>query len=180
MARRNQEPALLKGGVTDTGDTGASDRQRIPSGELSFFLSQPRTPRVVIRLLRNCGLSHANIAEAVGASTTSVANWSAGKSEPSDALYERLDFLRAVASHILASRLDGDDERIVKAFVLGSPQGMTDKHDKKCTTLVALSEGRDDVVIDAVRAFGAPKEVVRSPQWGKGPNGGAGTMGDTS
>lgn len=176
MARPNQEPALLKGGATDT---GASDRQRITSKELSFLLSQPRTPRVVIRLLRNCGLSHANIAEAVGASAASVANWSAGKSEPSDALYGRLDFVRAIASHILANRLDGDDERIVKAFVLGSPQGMVDKHGKKCTTLVSLNQGLDDIVVDAVRAFGAPKEGTRSSQSGKGSNGGLGAMGDT-
>jgi DNA-binding transcriptional regulator YiaG len=157
VARRNQSSAPPTAAATE-----GNDLLRITSGELSFLLSQPRTPRVVIRLLRNCGLSHANIAEAVGASTTSVANWSGGKSEPSDPLYERLDFLRAIASHILANRLDGDDERIVKAFVLGKPEGVVDRRGKRCTTLAALKEGLDDVVVDAVRAFGAPAQVTRS------------------
>lgn len=175
MSERHTGSASPRGGATNT---DGSDFQRLTSGELSFLLSQPRTPRVVIRLLRNCGLGHAHIAEAVGASTTSVANWSAGKSEPSDELYERLDFLRAIASHILANRLDGDDERIVKAFVLGKPKGVTDEDGERCTTLTALKEGRDDVVIEAVRAFGDPAKVARSSGLGGRRDDGVSAMGD--
>jgi hypothetical protein len=134
---------------------GASDLPRITSSELSFLLSQPRTPKVVIHLLGSCGLSHANLAEALEASTTSVGNWSSGKSEPKDEQYEKLDFLRTVASHVLANRLEGDDERIVKAFFLGVPQGVVDERGEPCTTLKALAAGRNEVVVDAVRAFGA-------------------------
>jgi DNA-binding transcriptional regulator YiaG len=155
MQERDTRSAPPRGGATDT---EGSDLQRVTSGELCSLLSQPRTPRVVIRLLRNCGLSHAHIAEAVGASTTSVANWSAGKSEPSDALYERLDFLRAIASHILANRLD--------------------EHGKRCTTLAALKAGRDDVVVDAVRAFGNPARVARSARASGCADGGVSAMGD--
>lgn len=134
---------------------GASDLPRITSSELSFLLSQPRTPKVVIHLLGSCGLSHANLAEAVGASVTAIGNWSSGRSEPRDEQYEKLDFLRTIASHVLANRLDGDDERIVKAFFLGVPQGVVDERGQPCTTLKALAAGRSEVVVDAVRAFGA-------------------------
>jgi hypothetical protein len=82
-----------------------------------------------------------------------VGNWSAGKSEPRDEQYEKLDFLRTIASHVLANRLEGDDERIVKAFFLGIPQGVVDEKGEPCTTLKALAAERREVVIDAVRAF---------------------------
>jgi DNA-binding transcriptional regulator YiaG len=130
------------------------DLPRVTSSELSYLLSQPRTPKVVIHLLRSCGLSHAHLAAALGVSQSSVANWSSGKSEPNDELYEKLDFIRTIASHVLANRLEGDDERIVKAFLLGIPQGVVNDEGVPCTTLAALANGDKEVVIEAVRAFG--------------------------
>jgi len=134
----------------------------VTSSELSYLLSQPRTPKVVIHLLRSCGLNHAHIAAALSVSPASISNWSSGKSEPNDEQYERLDFLRTIASHVLANRLDGDDERIVKAFLLGIPQGVVDEKGKPCTTLAALAERRDEVVVDAVRAFGVAARAAGS------------------
>jgi hypothetical protein len=107
-------------------------------------------------------LTLAHIATAIGSPVTSVANWSSGKSEPNDAAYERLDLLRTIASRVLAGRLEGDDERIVKAFLLGSPSGVTDEAGNRCTTLEALAHGRDDVVIDAARAFGEFPDWVKT------------------
>ncbi len=136
---------------------------RVTSSELSYLLSQPRTPRVVIHLLQSCGLTHAHIAKALGVKTSAVGNWSSGKSEPNDRLYERLDLLRSISSHVLANRLEGDDERIVKAFLLGMPQGVVDDLGQPCTTLEALAKERDSVVIEAARSFGAATDFVYTP-----------------
>lgn len=136
---------------------------RVTSAELSYLLSQPRTPRVVIHLLRSCGLTHGHIAEAVQAPPTSVSNWALGRSDPSDEVYERLDLLRTIASHVLANRLEGDDERIVKAFLLGKPQGVVNAQGKRCTTLSAFAAGHDQMVIDAALAFGSAAEPTRTP-----------------
>lgn len=141
----------------------AENLPRVTSSELSYLLSQPRTPRVVIHLLGSCGLSHAHLAKALGVNTSSIGNWSSGKSEPNDELYERLDFLRTIASHVLANRLEGDDERIVKAFLLGMPEGVLDEDGRPCTTLDALAAKRDQVVIEAARAFGAATESTHTP-----------------
>lgn len=143
--------------------SNTAELPRVTSSELSYLLSQPRTPRVVIHLLRSCGLSHAHIAEALGVKPASVANWSSGKSEPNDAIYERLDILRTIASHVLANRLEGDDERIVKAFLLGIPSGVVDEDGKPCTTLAVLAARRDQVVIDAALAFGAASRHTYTP-----------------
>jgi DNA-binding transcriptional regulator YiaG len=128
---------------------------RVTSAELSYLLSQPRTPRVVIHLLRSCGLTQGHIASALGVPVSTVGNWASGKSDPSDHLYGRLDLLRTIASHVLANRLPGDDERIVKAFLLGKPQGVVDEDGNPCSALAALAAGQDGVVIDAACAFGA-------------------------
>jgi hypothetical protein len=73
--------------------------------------------------------------------------------------YKRLDFLRTIVSHVLANRLDVDDERIVKAFLLGIPEGVVDERGRPCTTLAALADKRYEVVIDAARAFGASAQA---------------------
>jgi hypothetical protein len=150
--------AVFVSSKKETPLSGASSESQLPrvtSDELSQLLGQPRTPRVIIHLLRSCGLTHANIASALQVPATSVANWSLGRADPPDEIYERFDLLRTIASHVLVNRLDGDDERIVKAFLLGKPQGVVDKNGDPCTTLAAFAAGLDDVVIDAACAFGA-------------------------
>lgn len=141
----------------------APELPRVTSVELSYLLSQPRTPRVIIHLLRSCGLTHGHVASALGVPSSTVGNWSSGKSDPSDGLYERLDVLRTIASYVLTNRLEGDDERIVKAFLLGKPQGVVDEDGNPCTTIAALASGRDQVVIDAARAFGAASQYTHAP-----------------
>lgn len=136
---------------------------RVTSAELGYLLSQPRTPRVVMHLLRSCGLTYAHIGTALGVPSTSIGNWAQGKSDPPDEIFERLDLLRTIASHVLANRLDGDDERIVKAFLLGKPQGVVDKKGHPCTTLAAFADGRDEIVIDAALAFGRASEQPHTP-----------------
>lgn len=140
----------------------APELPRVTSAELGDLLSQPRTARVVIHLLRSCGLTQGHIGSALGVPSSTVGNWASAKSDPSDKLYERLDLLRTIASHVLANRLEGDDERIVKAFLLGKPQGVVDEDGNPCTTLTALASGRDDVVIQAALAFGVANQHMRT------------------
>jgi hypothetical protein len=154
---------LTRSSRSQSQSAGSSELPRVTSSELSYLLSQPRTPRVIIHLLGSCGLTHGHIAKALGVKTSSIANWSSGKSEPSDELYERLDLLRTIASHVLVNRLEGDDERIVKAFLLGMPKGVVDDRGTPCTTLEALAGGRDEVVIEAALAFGAATQFTHTP-----------------
>ena len=140
----------------------AREFPRVTSAELGDLLSQPRTARVVIHLLRSCGLTHGHIGSALGVPSSTVGNWALAKSDPSDTLYERLDLLRTIASHVLANRLEGDDERIVKAFLLGKPQGVVDEDGNPCTSLAALAAGRDEVVIKAAVAFGTANRHLRT------------------
>jgi hypothetical protein len=151
-----------KSGNSRSASTSA-ELPRVTSDELCFLLSQPRTPRVVLHLLRSCGLTLAHVAGALGAPVSSVGNWSSGKSEPSDELYEKLDLLRTIASHVLANRLEGDNERIVKAFFLGRPAGLRDEKGEPCTPLEAFAAGREQSVIDAAVRFGASTPTTHTP-----------------